>query len=265
MDSYLVYYDESGDDGVIKSSSDDFVLTALHLPMNKWQDTYNKILAARKEMQRKYGFPFKEEMHTACFLYDKKPYRDFGWSVERRREIVQDYLNMILGLDIKITNIIIDKPKIKNKNDYDVLTTALKYSIQRIENTSHGQWNYLIISDEGRVGTMRKTARKIRQYNPIPTKFSNGSSRNLPIKLLVEDVLSKNSNESYFIQICDFISYFVHLHFKCNMRNAELPGRVNHVIVKKTVETLLDHLKSHNILNLRANQSNKYGFVIYPK
>ena len=58
---------------------------------------------------------------------------------------------------------------------------------------------------------MRKTARAIRAYNSICSKFSM-KTKNQPIRNLIEDILEKDSKESYFIQLCDFVSYFTHLY-----------------------------------------------------
>ena len=89
-----------------------------------------------------------------------------------------------------------------------MLENALKYNIQRIENDSKGEWNYLIITDKGRTAPMRKTARAIRVFNPIQSQYSYGY-RNQPIKNLIEDIMEKDSSESYFIQVCVFHIYFL--------------------------------------------------------
>ena len=52
------------------------------------------------------------------------------------------------------------------------LNKALTYNIQRIENDSNGNWNYFIITDQGRIAPMRKTARAIRAYNPIHSMYN---------------------------------------------------------------------------------------------
>lgn len=78
-------------------------------------------------------------------------------------------------MDLKIVNVIIDKKKFKD-NNYHVLENALKYNIQRIENDSDGQWNYLVITDEGRIAPMRKTARAIRAFNPTNPNICLGLS-----------------------------------------------------------------------------------------
>lgn len=82
---------------------------------------------------------------------------------------------------------------------------------------------------------------------------------------MIEDILEKNSSESYFIQICDFVSFFVHLYFLTETRNMSLPNRVANVIDNNFVKRVMATLKTSGRLNLKANESNQYGFVIYPK
>src|SRR5699024_3372939 len=94
----------------------------------------------------------------------------------------------------KIVNTIIDKEALV-KQDYPILSNALTYTIQRIENDS--DWRYLIISDKGRISIMKKTARAIRNYNPITSMFNKDTYYNAPIKNMIEDILEKDSEESY--------------------------------------------------------------------
>ena len=203
MNTYIAYFDETGDDGVTTASSDHFVLTSLYMPAESWQQNFNLMRGLRKELRDKYGFHVTEEMHTKHFLTDKNPYRSYNWSKEVKQEIIKAFTLTIAAMDLKIVNVIIDKTKFKD-NNYHILENALKYNIQRIENDSDGQWNYLIITDEGRIAPMRKTARAIRAFNPIQSKYSYGFV-NQPITNMIEDIMEKNSSESYFIQICDFV------------------------------------------------------------
>lgn len=152
-------------------------------------------------------------MHTKHFLCDKEPYRKYNWKKDEKQEILKEETLAISKLDMSIINVMIDKRKIE-KSDYKVLENALTYNIQRIESDSNGKQNYIIIIDKGRISPMRKIARRIRAYNPIHSKVSS-QMKNQPIKSLIEDILEKNSKESYFIQICDFVSYFTHLYQKC--------------------------------------------------
>ena len=263
MKTNLVYFDETGDDGLIKTSSETFILTSVYMSSENWQKNYNQMKFLRKELKEKYGFHVKEEMHTKHFLTDKDPYRKYNWSKETKLEILKAFTLAIADLDLTCINVIIDKNKIK-KQDYKILENALKYNIQRIDNDSNGEWNYMIITDRGRIAPMRKTARAIRAYNPIQSKYSY-TFKNQPISGLIEDILEKDSKESYFIQICDFVSYFVHLYYKCCIKKNDLPNRVGKLIDKKFVGSVMATLKKSNKLNLKANKSNSYGLVIYPK
>ena len=132
------------------------------------------------------------------------------------------------------------------------------------DNDSDGKWNYLIITDKGRIAPMRKTARAIRAFNPIQSKYSY-NFKNQPINNLIEDILEKDSKESYFIQICDYLSYIVHLYYKSRFKKDSLPNRVGRVIDNEFVARIMATLKAANRLNLKASEGNTYGLVIYPR
>ncbi len=262
-ETYIAYFDETGDDGNNTTSSDTFLLTSMYMPVNSWQKNYNIILELKKELKLKYNFFIKDEMHTKHFLCDKDPYRKYKWTQQDRQNILKDFTLAIAKLDISIINVMIDKRKIK-RPDYSVLENALKYNIQRIENDSKGLWNYIIITDKGRISPMRKTARSIRSYNPIHSKFSPQIT-NQPIQNLIEDILDKDSKEAYFIQVCDFVSYFTHLYQKCCVEKQPLPNRVANCIDTKFIGSVMQTLKVNGSFNLNANKNSVYGIVKYPK
>lgn len=261
METQIVYCDETGDDGLNTMSSNAFILTSIYMASSKWQNNYDHIKSFRGRLNSDYGFHAGQEMHTKHFLTDKNPYRTYNWTHEQKIGILKDFTLMIASLDISVINVIIDKTRIELDN-YPILEKALTYNIQRIENDSKGDWNFVIITDKGRIAPMRKTARAIRAYNPIQSQF--GGYINKPIKNMIEDVMEKDSRESYFIQICDFISYFVHLYYLTRYKNSEMPNRVARTIDKEFVGSVLATFRENGILNLKAS-SEKYGFVIYPK
>lgn len=225
MKTCIVYFDEAGDDGITTASSDHFVLTSVYMPAESWQSNYDKMKNLRKELRDKYEFHVSQEMHTKQFLADKNPYRGYGWTPVIRKNILIDFTKTIAEMDLKIINVIIDKTKIKDEN-YSVLKSALVYNVQRIENDSkENDWNYLLITDEGRLAPMRKTAREIRAINLVQSKY-NYEYKNIPIENMIEDILEKNSSESYFIQIADFVSCFVHYYFEVKVRGKQLPKRI---------------------------------------
>ena len=263
METYIAYFDETGDDGVTTSSSEQFVLTSLYMSAENWQSNFDHIRECRRKLKDQFGFHVSEEFHTKHLLSDKDPYRKYSWTAGQRQLIVKEMVMGVAGLRAQVINVIIDKTHFKDQN-YHVLENALKYNIQRIENDSRGQWNYLIITDKGRLAPMRSTARAIRAFNPIQSKFSYEYT-NQPISNLIEDILEKDSAESYFIQACDLISYIVHLYYKTHYKKQVLPKRVGRTIDDEFVGRAMATLKDRGLLNLKANSNNTYGLVVYPK
>lgn len=262
MNTCLVYFDETGDDGANTLSSNQFVLTSIYMQTDSWQSNFDKVRACRKELKERFGLHTSEEIHTKHLVRDKGLYRSYGWTDQQRREILIAFTKCIESLDLRIINVVIDKTRIRNE-DYCVLEKALTYNIQRIENDSNNQWNYLAITDKGRLAPMRKTARAIRAYNPVQSHF--GGYTNQPIRGLVEDIMEKDSAESYFVQICDFVSYFADLYYRTVDKKEALPNRVGRVIDVKFIRQVMATLRQGDVLNLKASSSHPYGFVIYPK
>lgn len=261
MNTRIVYFDETGDDGNNISSSSAFILTSISMPTDSWSQNYTAFKQFRKNLKDIYGFYASEEMHTKHFLADKDPYRIYGWTPQQKIDILKQFTIAIASLDLSVINVIIDKSKI-HSSDFDILSHALTYNIQRIENSSNGDWTYIIITDKGRLAPMRRTARQVRAYNPIPSQF--GGFINKPIRFMIEDILEKDSKESYFIQISDFISYFVHLYYKTRYKKENLPGRVGRLIDNQFIGKVMATFSKGNILNEKAS-SEKYGLVIYSK
>ncbi len=261
----LCYYDESGDDGFPKYSSPIFVLTSIYLDHLDWKEVNREIYNLKKPLKEEYGFPINLEIHFKEFLLDKDPYRNLKLNNKDRLKITHHICTVISSLKVKIVCIMINKKAIL-KEDFDVLNIALKYSIQRIENDINkngcGDSRFIMITDEGRVGKMRKTSRAIQKVNYIPSKYSDASYRN-EIKLLIEDPLPKDSKESFLIQTADIVSYIVYLYGLSKLNLGDPPNRIKPFVTQSLVLEWLDKLKSR--FNLDAATENEYGIKIFPK
>jgi hypothetical protein len=260
---YLCYYDESGDDGFPTFASPFFIFTAIYLHHLNWKELYQIIHDFRKGITKDYGLPVKIEMHTKNFLLAKNPFKQYAYSVQDRLEIISKFCRLIAKLNVKVINTCIVKPRIK-KQDYKVLDKALTYSVQRIENDlrSNADERFMIITDPGRVGKMRKTTRRIQKINFIPSKFNPIPYRQ-EIAMLIEDPLPKDSNQSYYIQLSDLISYIVHLYSIKHLQIGDFSNRLKCVVDESVVLGWMEELKP--ALNLKASPDNKYGVVYYPK
>lgn len=262
---YLSYFDETGDDGFPNYSSELFVLSSIYLHHQNWKTIYGKIYEFRKILKNKFNLPVKTEIHTKDILLNKGSFREFNWPERKRLEIIKEIAAFISAIDIKNINVCIFKRKIITPKQIEfyknILDKALSFNIQRIENDIKKidpTAKFMIITDEGRLGSMRQTARKIQKINFIPSKY-NPSSYRQEINLLIEDPLAKDSKDSYFIQISDFISYLVYLKL---IGKSKWHGRLDW-FSEKDLNEIIEILKP--IFNLEATKNSEYGFVCYPK
>lgn len=261
----LAYYDEAGDDGFPKYSSPLFVFTALYLHYLNWKKAFETIREFRQQLRRDFGLPVKTELHTKYFILGKDPYRVLKIPDEARLEIVGLFCELIAALDVRLVNVAIVKPRIL-KRDYAVLDTALTYSVQRIENDLKPAVNpenkFILITDPGRVGKMRKTTRKVQRFNYIPSKFGPSPYRS-DIRSLIEDPLPKDSAESFFIQLADLVAQTVYYHALIETGVGKYPSRAPTQLSPALVESWLERLRPS--LNLQASATHPFGIVYHPK
>ena len=165
-------------------------------------------------------------------------------------------------IDLKIINVAIVKPRI-HAAEFDVLDTALKFSVQRIENdlTAQSQNRFMIITDWGRVGKMRKTTRRVQKINFIPSKFGP-TPRRQEIQKLIEDPLPKDSSESYFIQLADLTACVVSLYAVARHGIGGFPRRWPASIKAETVIEWMKMLMP--VLNTKAAGDDEYGVKFHP-
>ena len=198
------------------------------------------------------------------FLLNKNPFRSLGIKNADRLNIVGLFCDLIGNLDLKIVNVVIVKPRIRNQN-YQILDTALKYSIQRIENDLNPAQSphekFMIITAPGRIGKMRKTSRRIQRINYIPSRFSPTSYRR-EIRSLIEDPLPKDSKESYFIQLADVVTLIVYLHSITSTGIGRFPNRLGRIVNPTIIADWMNRIIPS--LNLQASNSDPYGIVYHP-
>lgn len=261
---FIAYYDEAGDDGFPQYSSPLFVLSALYTHYQNWRDNFEVVRQLRQRLSASYSLPVKMEIHTKSLILNKNPYRQLNLSNQRRLEIIDQLCDTVGYLKLKIVNVVIEKAKIRTVK-YDVLDTALTYSVQRIENDLERidpANKFLIITDEGRVGKMRTTTRKIQKVNFIQSKFGTGTYRK-EIKSLLEDPLPKESRESHFIQLADLVATIVYLHKLLESGAGGFHNRMPEEVDGSRLKNWMNRMKPS--LNLAASLSDAYGIVCYPK
>lgn len=253
----FLYADESGDTGVKNSPTRFFTLSGLVVHETKWKEVLDDIVRFRKELRNNYGLKLREEIHCSAFIHN--PTKELKMLDRHvRLKILKQTLLFQSNLSdkIRIINIIVDKTN--KRNPSQVFESAWKCLFQRFQNTiiynnfpifnSTGfRDNGIIIVDRTIEHQLQKLLRKLRTYNPVPNMASSGY-RDMPLDIITEDPVHKNSNNSYFIQLCDVNAFF--------LRQKEQPCKF---VKKKSARNYFDHLDS--VLCKEASKSNSLGIV----
>jgi hypothetical protein len=145
--------------------------------------------------------------------------------------------------------------------DYDVFGTAWQLLFQRFENTllygnfpgAHRDDYGIVITDNTDGMKLQKLVRRMAVYNPVPHAvaiYGMGSgSRNLPIRRIIDDPNTRDSQYSYLIQACDVVAYFLMQRFA-----------PNHYIRRMHAQHYFDRLAP--VLNRRASRTHALGIVV---
>lgn len=246
---HLMYVDESGDIGAEKSPTNYYALGALIVEDTNWLNVLDKMKDFRRELQVDFNLPLKLELHASHLLRHKGKIRDY---LKSRQECIKVYkrcftfLNSLKDLGIRIFIVIVFK-----NGSQDVFETAWKFLLQRFHNfleerSSKG----LLIVDDTDEKRLRKLVRKLRRYNPIPSKY--GGTIEKPMVTIVEDPILRKSEENYFVQFVDLVVYsFIQILYPNKTARRHSLGK--------------EYFSMRDIFLTEASNQNNFGVVFYPQ
>lgn len=215
---FLMYVDESGDSGLIKSPSRYFVLTGVVVHELRWQTYLDQTIDFRRRMRDKFGLLMREEIHAAAWI--TRPGNMVRIKRNDRLTIIRNFANELARMpDLNIINIVVDKSD-KDPDDYDVFSMAWKALTQRFENTlSYRNFRGPVNQDERGIifpdhtddKKLTQLLRQMRRYNPIQNQpqFELGY-RDMPLKAIVEDPNFRDSAHSHFVQTADLAAFLLY-------------------------------------------------------
>lgn len=250
---YLLYVDESGDQGLLNSPTDWYALSGLVVHELRWSQTLESIIDFRRSLRTRYGLKLREEIHAGDLIHRPGALSRIAKSLRLR--LLRDVLDFQAQLpDINIINVLVDK---SNKpSGTDIIDMAWQTLIQRFHNTisyknfpgpQNAQDFGLIIADQTDEKKLRMTLRRMRRFNPVPNKVQTGT-RNILIDTIVEDVVHRDSLHSYFVQLADVNVYFLLQKHKACV-----------YVKKKGANNYFDRLDP--VLCKKACNTNRWGVV----
>jgi hypothetical protein len=192
---HFVYIDDSGDEHVRAYS-------ALAFADTDWKNVFECIKAYRRDLKTTYSIFVTKELHATDFVAGRGNISTRTVSKGLRVRIFRETLQMIAGLPgIRLFN------AIGSKADEAVLFERLMNRINT--NMRKSGSNAIIIHDEGKDFT--SLVRKLCVYNPIQSQYGvwpgGNAYKNMPLSQILEDIVFRNSEDSFFIQLADFCAY----------------------------------------------------------
>ena len=208
---HIVYIDDSKDEKSI-------CFSGIMLPVENWLQSFELLVAMRRDMKLSHGIYTRLELHATDWLGGRGTVSPNTVVRTERAKLFNHVLEQI----IKLPGVCILNAHGPSAAEDELF----KRLMQRIENTAKARKsNALVISDEGK--NYDFLLRKMRRHNYIPSAMGawadGASSKNIPAKHLIEDIVYRDSRRSYFIQAADFCAFSL-LRFENPTPKAEKMG-----------------------------------------
>jgi hypothetical protein len=193
----LVYIDDSRDEELCACS-------ALAIPAEQWRACFQQVRAFRRALRERDGIYVYKELHAWKLVSGRGRIGDRVVPKGRRCQIFKDALHLITTLPgAQVFNACFG-----SKED----EIAYERLLNRINRTMK-EWNShaVLFWDEGKEAQHRRLTRRMGVHNPIPSAYgiweTGALTKNIPLEYILEDPVFKPSEQSYFIQLTDFIAF----------------------------------------------------------
>ena len=192
---HLVYIDDSKDNQSV-------CFSGIMLPVDRWLEAFNLLVDMRRGMKKSHGIYTRLELHATDWLGGRGTVAP-GTVVRGERAKLFD---LVLENIAKLPDVCI----LNAHGPRAAEDELFKRLMQRIENTAKARKSHaLVISDEGK--NYDFLLRKMRRHNYIPSALGawedGSSSKNIPAEWVIEDIVYRDSQRSYFIQAADFCAF----------------------------------------------------------
>jgi len=210
MAKYFLYADESGDSGHDTTVTTHFVLAGLIVAEGAWLSFLRRIKEFRKQLRAAYRLRVRDELRARDIWKSAGDLEALRLSYAQRRRLLREtgvFLRESSEVSIIPVSVQKSQPKLVT---VDIREYAWKLLIQRFENFLLAKRaDGLIFSDRGEEKVIRRQLRKMRVYNPIPSKFAGFYTQN--VAHVLEDPIFRESKHSYIIQLADVVAYLCRL------------------------------------------------------
>lgn len=197
----FIYIDDS-------SSRPIHIFSALAVPVDRWNDVFERLKSWRKHLYDVHGIRPNYELHANEFVSG----RGSGGTLKTLKRHTRA---QIFHTSFKVTDWLNECGctlfNVCHRGDNQ--ERSFERLLNRINRTMQAQNDYAhLVCDEGKEYQYTRLVRKMRVYNPIPSKLgawadSGEETKNIVLDRIIEDPQFKRSDRSWFIQHVDFMAY----------------------------------------------------------
>ena len=194
-----------------------YVRSALGVDAERWNDLFTDIEEWRRELQKRYGIPPDRELHACDLLAGRGMLARNGGANERLTprqgaEVFMDGLRRIedsasnIG-GVEVINVCLRKPDVKayEQVSLDRLLNRINASVK-----AAGRHAFLIF-DEGKERMITRAYRRLRIFNPVPSRYERWEegerTRNIPVENVIGGPAFRSSDSDHLLQMADLIAH----------------------------------------------------------
>ncbi len=199
---YFAYVDESGDSGAAGSMT--YTLGCVLVDGETWPNRFDRLIEFRRQLRDLFGLPVRAEVKANYLLHNGGPFRALSLSEGVRFAIYRQSMRLHAKLGFRTFAVVVNKA---NHPGVAVDNLAWQYLLQRLERfATYADEVVMIVHDEGNPDAVRKLARKSRRAGGAGSMIGTGHL-DRPFGRLLDDPVSRNSAQSYFLQLADLAAY----------------------------------------------------------
>jgi hypothetical protein len=173
---------------------------------SRWPEIFDNMIEYRRYLKKEFQIPVRAEIKANYLLYNGGVFFKLKLSERARFRVYRGLMRLQQKLGVRAFAVVIQKAKI-SKSSLNARDVAWEYLLQRLERLSTTEDTpIMLLHDEGEGPTVRALARKARRIGTAGSAFGTGSL-NVPCRRLIDDPVSRNSKESYFLQLADLTAY----------------------------------------------------------
>lgn len=200
--------DESGDPGP-RSAVPTYTVGTVLVPAHRWVDEFERLIRFRRYLRSSFGLKLGTEVKGSELAKGTGPWIGLALPKRIRNRIYRSFMRFQhRGGAIKTFAVVINKSDPRVTGTSQIRERAWRYTLQRVETFArHNHETILLVPDSGQYFWFRGLARQMRRFSFVGSLYGTGNLRRDLLRILIDDPVERDSEQSYFIQMADLNAY----------------------------------------------------------